>query len=587
MGNLTDFIVELKRRRVFRVVAYYAGFVFVIIQIMDGTFDLLGIPDWAGRLLITLLAIGFPIAMILSWVYDITDRGIVRTKGRAEGSTSASPLLVTLIIVSVITILATVSATRKWWSYGSLDSNTLSIAVLPFANWDGISDDDYFADGMTEELISRLTRIPNLHVIAHTSVMQYKGSTKRIRQIGEELGVGIILSGSVRRATGKVRITGQLIDARTERHLWTDSYDREVDEANIFYLQDEVARKIAGVLEGRLAMDNLYRQRSAPTTSMAAYDLYLRGKHHLAQRTPDAILMAIVELRAAIEADTNFVYAYAELANAYNLYPFYIIGSEPGALPGAAEAINHALRLDPESAEAYAALAAYEHFHLWNMERAEQAYLRVIALNPGYAPGRHWYGIFLADVRGDLHGSLAELSRARSLDPRSPIINTNLGDVLFEFGRYQAAEEQYWQVLEIDPNFSGALYGLGLVYMVQERFQEAEAVFIKIGSPDRGWAYAALGKRQQAEAFLDSLFAPEVRSRIDPVDFLGTYGALGMEDSVVSTLNAAIRQRSPYLLFWRRHLLRAGLDSTHAMYKKVQQKRSLTPSGLQANFGSR
>ncbi len=587
MGTFTDFIVELRRRRVFRVVAYYAGFVFVIIQIMDGTFELLGIPGWAGRLIITLLAIGFPIAMILAWVYDITDRGIVRTKGRTEAPTGARPLLVTLTIVSVIAVLATVSATRKWWSYGSLAPQTLSIAVLPFANWDGNSEDDYFADGMTEELISRLSRIPGLNVIARTSVMQYKGSTKRVRLIGEELGVSIILSGSVRRATGKVRITGQLIDARTERHLWTESYDREVDEANIFYLQDEVARKIADVLEGRLAMENLYPQRSAPTTSMAAYDLYLRGKHHLAQRTPDAILMAIVELRAAIEADTNFVNAYAELANAYNLYPFYIIGREPGVLPSAAEAINHALRLDPESAEAYAALAAYEHFHRWNMELAEQAYLQAIALNPGYVPARHWYGVFLADVHGDLDASLAELARARALDPYSPIINTNLGDVLFEFGRYQAAEEQYWHVLEIDPNFSGALYGLGLVYMVQGRFLEAEAVFIKIGSPDRGWAYAALGKRQQAEAFLDSLFVAEVRARVDPVDFLGTYGGLGMEDSVISTLNAAIRQRSPYLLFWRRHLLRAGLDSTHAMYRKVQRERSLKPPELQAQIGGR
>ena len=587
MGNLTNFIVELKRRRVFRVVAYYGGFVFVVIQIMDGTFELLGIPSWTGRLIITLLAIGFPIAMILAWVYDITDRGIVRTKGRAEGPTSATPLLVTLTIVSVIAVLATVSATRKWWSYDNLAAETLSLAVLPFANWDGSSDEDYFADGMTEELIARLSRIPGLNVIARTSIMQYKGSTKRAREIGKDLDVGIILTGSVRRATGKVRITGQLIDARTERHLWTESYDREVDESNIFYLQDEVARKIAEVLEGRLAMENLYPQRPAPTTSMAAYDLYLRGKHHLAQRNPDAILMAIVELRAAIEADTNFVNAYAELANAYNLYPFYLIGRKPDVLPNAAAAINQALSLDPESAEAYAALAAYEHFHRWNMDRAEQAYLRAIALNPGYVPARHWYGVFLADVHGDLNGSLDELARAQALDPYSPIINTNLGDVLFEFGHYQAAEEQYWKVLEIDPNFGGALYGLGVIYMVQGRYPEAEAVFIKIGSPDRGWAYAALGKQQQAQQFLDSLNTAEVRSRIDPVDFLATYSALGMEDSVVSTLNAAIRQRSPYFLFWRRQLLRAGLDSTHAMYRRVQQERSLTPTDLQAGIGTR
>ncbi|MCH7576033.1 MAG: tetratricopeptide repeat protein [Candidatus Marinimicrobia bacterium] len=556
--------------------AFYGGIMLVIVGIVPDTFALLNIPDWVARLVIVILLLGFPIAIGLTWVFDITEDGIVRTRSK-PGVTEVSLMLGRVALAAMLLITVAVSYTI--WDKRDVSGKGVSLAVMPFENWDMSGANDYFSDGITEEIIDRLAAFPDLKVIARTSVMQYKGTEKRAREIGKELGVSVILQGSVRRTENRVRITGQLIDVRTEGHLWVESYDREVDVANIFELQAEVARKIASSLRTHFRFEAGEPQFMIPTRSPAAYDLYLRAKHHIGMRTGAALRTAIVELMAAIEADSLFGDAYAELATVYNLIPYYLPGEFEEERLYTHAVIERALELNPASAGAYVALAVYDHFYQWDMDAAEAAYLKAIELDPQYAPARHWYALFLADVVGDLEASLSEFAEALDLDPKSPIIHTNLGDVYFEFGHYEEAEKQYWKSLDLDPDFGGALQGMGLIYMQREHFEQAKAVFANIGSADLGWAYAMLGEESKAEESLKSAQADVKNYFRDPVDLIATFSSLGMQDSVEAYIRDAIEQRSPYFVFWRRQLIRGGVDSSSPLYQDVQRARQLTVAG--------
>ena len=586
----------------FRVAAFYGGIAFVIVQIIDGTFEVMGVPPWVSRLLIVLLAAGFPLAMVLAWVFDITPQGIVRT-GKATsypatlGTSLQSqsrqlagvaiaggkPLTSNRALIVVAVLAVAFGLWSRWGGSGATAGQIRSIAVLPFESWGSGQEEDYFTEGITEEIITRLSRLPNLKVIARTSVMQYKGTNKRVRIIGEELGVGAVLEGSVRRSGGKVRITGQLIDTATEGHLWAESYDREVNVANIFELQDDVARAIAEALRPHLVEQIEIRLGQAATRNPQAYDLYLQARYYLGRRTETDILQAIETLKAAIATDPQFARAYAELANAYNLYPFYVSASTPGISQLGMEAIDQALRLDPNSAAATTALAGQLHFFSWRMEEAEAAYLKAITLDPGYVLARHWYAIFLASARADYEGSRAQFERALQIDPFSPIINTNLADMLFEAGRYEEAEAQYWHVLGIEPEFYPALYGLGITYMLLERYGDAEMIFDRIQTPDLAWAWVVLGKRPQAQRLLDSLATPsEGPASTPPLDLVAIYASLGMADSVGYIMATALREQHPGLLWWRRQLQRAGISPADSLYQ--QYRRRLAPGSLRPSL---
>ncbi|MEE9162748.1 MAG: hypothetical protein V3U35_07225, partial [Candidatus Neomarinimicrobiota bacterium] len=231
-SRLSILLAELKRRRVFRVAAVYGGVAFVVVQIVDGAFGYLNIPEWFGTAIIVLLLVGFPFAVGLAWVFDITPEGIVRTGGKEEAEakalTEAPHPVIGNKVLAAVAVLAIIIAV---WSLQREPADTLpdkSIAVLPFANLSDSKEDEYFSDGITEDIMAHLAKISDITVIGRTSVMQYKGTTERLRDIGAELGVATLLEGSVRRAGGKVRIVSQLIDARTEKHLWAETYDREV-----------------------------------------------------------------------------------------------------------------------------------------------------------------------------------------------------------------------------------------------------------------------------------------------------------------------------------------------------------------------
>lgn len=258
--RISGFVEELRRRRVFLVAAFYGGIAFVIVQIIDGTFEVMGIPAWVSRLMIIFLAIGFPVATGLAWIFDITPEGIVRTEGRSTGKPGTSNR--TLIAVTIIAI-----AFGIWGRWGGKPTTGLrykSIAVLLFDNLNNDPEQDFFSDGMTDRIIIQLHKFGDLKVIGRTSVMQYRGTTKRLNTIGKELGVQTLLEGSVQRAGDRITITAQLIDVRTEGHLWAETYDRHITD--IFDIQIEVALAIAQALKATLTPEietALARRRSA------------------------------------------------------------------------------------------------------------------------------------------------------------------------------------------------------------------------------------------------------------------------------------------------------------------------------------
>lgn len=344
-----------------------------------------------------------------------------------------------------------------------------SIAVLPFTNLSADPENEYFADGITEEILTALTKLGDLKVISRTSVMQYKATSKSVRRIGTELDVGAVLEGSVRRAGQRVRITAQLIETETDSHLWAENYDRDLDD--IFAIQTDVAERIAGALRVRLSPREKARIAERPTESMEAYQWYLKGRFFLAKRTERHLERSVEAFRKAVETDPSFALAWVGLADAYALVPLYSDTPIPGAVAEAQAAAQRALALDPGLGEAHAALGLVAD-QLWEWEEADREHRKGIDLNPGYATGHHWYGVSLI-YSGRLDEAIATLRRALELDPLSLPIHGGLLTAYVYARRYREAVEIGRKVIEMDPAYPSVRNNLAETYDLMGRFEEA------------------------------------------------------------------------------------------------------------------
>ena len=358
-----------------------------------------------------------------------------------------------------------------------------SVAVLPFTNMSPQADNEYFSDGVTEEILTLLTRIDGLKVISRTSVMQYKGTVKPIRQIGEELGVTTILEGSVRHAGSRVRITAQLIDAASDEHLWADRYDRDLED--IFEIQSDVAERIVEALRFRLTSRERFRLSERPTESVEAYKMYLKGRQFLSRRTTAAITKAIECFRDAVTTDSSFAQAWVGLADGLILLQVYADASVNAVIGEARSAAEKALALDSRLGEAHVSLGMIAQSD-WQWEEADGRFRRGIELSPGYATGYHWYGVFLMST-GRLEEAISTMERALELDPVSLPVQTGLGLAHVYAGRVDEAIEIYRKVLELDPGYAGAHVNIAQAYLSQGRFDDALASLETVSRlvPDR------------------------------------------------------------------------------------------------------
>lgn len=427
-------------------------------------------------------------------------------------------------------------------------ADTPSIAVLPFANLSADPENEYFSDGVTEEILTALTKLGDLKVISRTSVMQYKATTKSVRQIGSELEVGAVLEGSIRRAGNRVRITAQLIEARTDVHLWAENYDRDLDD--IFAIQADVAQQIVEALKVHLSPREKARIADRPTENVEAYQWFLKGRFFLARRTLDSIRQAIELFRKASEADPSFAQAWAGLADAFSLLPSYSAEPIPDASAEARAAAERALLLDPGLGEAHAALGMTAQ-NEWDWESADRELRRAIELTPGYAPGHHWYGLLLSYL-GRHSEAIDALRRALALDPLSLPIHNGLGTAFAHARRFDEAIEIFRKAVELDSTVVSHA-NLAETYDTMGRFPECLAEWEVVSSKEPDFIPPALasGLRSGFESsgppgYWEAWIATEEAARHGAFYVARACAQLGRIDEAFLWLDRLIDERSSW-----------------------------------------
>jgi TolB-like protein/Tfp pilus assembly protein PilF len=380
--------------------------------------------------------------------------------------------------------------------------DTHRVAVLPFANFSPDAKDEYFADGITEEIISTVSGISGLSVISRTSVMGYKGTTKKVKEIGRELDVGSVLEGSFRKAGNRIRITTQLIDVAGDRHLWAQNYDRELDD--VFAVQSDIARQVANALRIRILPRDQAHIEKTPTRNPEAHELYLKGRYDWNQRNKESLLKAIEEYQAAIKLDPDYALAYSGMADCYSVLGDHDYLPYAEAFSKSKEYALKAVERDDRSAEAHTSLATAIYHS--RESGAEAEFEKAIELNASYATAHHWYGILLL-YAGRREDALQEALTAQKLDPLSPQIATFLGIAYDALGRYDQAERQYFRALELQPDFLPAIANLISTYWHERKFADVERqaeVYLRISKDELlnkvGLAanYALAGKEMEA-----------------------------------------------------------------------------------------
>src|SRR6516162_7357262 len=431
-----------------------------------------------------------------------------------------------------------------------------SIAVLPFENLSHDPDNAYFAEGMQDEILARLSKIADLKVISRTSTQKYRSAPDNLREIAKQLGVANILEGSVQKAADQVRVNVQLINALNDAHLWGDIYDRKLTD--IFSVESDIAKTIADTLQAKLTGAEKQLITAQPTSDLTAYELYLKGRSVWGKRSGDNIPKAIAFYEQAIARDPNYALGYAGLAEAYAILPAYTTTAAQDAYPKAKAAAVKALQLDDKLAEAHTALAMILCVGDLDMADSMSEFQRAIALNPNYATAHHWYGNGPLLALGRFEEAIAEGKRAIELDPLSPIINADLGQNLYNARRYDEAIAQLRKTLEIDPTFYYAHYFLGMALQLKGDLPAAIAEYTQAKQlSDDLWVQvllaAAKAKSGDKDAAVRLLAGLEELSRHRYVrSYWRTllYLSLGNRDEAIRSLEQGIADHDGLNITW-------------------------------------
>jgi TolB-like protein/DNA-binding winged helix-turn-helix (wHTH) protein len=463
--------------------------------------------------------------------------------------------LVAVALLAVVTVAAT---SYFLWSRAKNQPAAAKsrpvLAVLPFENLTGDPGQEYFSDGLTEEMITRIGQFDPQHmgVIARTSVMHYKNSTDRLDKIASDLGADYILEGSVRRGSGRVRVTAELIQVSNQEHLWARDFTHQ--ESDILLLQDEITRDIADEIHQIMGL------RSATSThstqhpqNYEAYELYLKGRYSAAKRTPQGLHQAVEFFEQAIAKDPTDARTFSALADSYSLMSSYYQGSPNQYMPKAKAAALKAVELDDNLAEAHTSLALIAQNYDWDWKTAEQQYRRAIALDPNYATAHHWYAELLV-MRGRFNEAFPEIERARRLDPVSLIVAADYAVFLHYARQYDRAIQQFRTVLEMEPAFPRAQI-VTAAYCEKGMYKEAFAQLEQWRTLDgSGWRWATLtyvygrsGQMSAAQDALSHLERMNSETRLDPGPLMLAYVATGQREKALDQAERAYSEHSPVI----------------------------------------
>jgi TolB-like protein/Flp pilus assembly protein TadD len=442
-------------------------------------------------------------------------------------------------------------AAAVWTWYPAASERIMSLAVLPLANLSGDANQDYFADGMTEALITELGGIETLRVISRTSVMQYKGSRLPLPDIARQLNVDAVIEGGVLRAGDRIRITMKLIHAGSDRQLWTETYDRSISD--VLALQSEVAQAVRAAVGGKLTGEEQGRGPRRPVAAEAV-DAYLKGRYWASKRTADGIREGIGYHQQAIAADANYAFPYSGLADAYVLGITYNVLPPKEYFPKVRAAALRALELDDTLAEPHVLLAGMKANQDWDWPSAEKEYRRALTLQPGFAAAHQRYALNLMWV-GRFEDALAEIERAQELDPLSPVLDMNECEILYNARQFQRAIDHCCTAIKRNPEFYVTHQMLGQAYVATGRFPEAIAEFrtaLSLGGgvaveASLGHAYAVSGNRLGATEVLHRL---EQSGKTEQFfDLAVIYAGLGNKDRAIQWLERSYTERSRSLMF--------------------------------------
>jgi len=549
-----SFLEELKRRNVVKVGMLYVVASWLILQVADVLFEAMNLPSVWLRLVLAILILGFPLALIFSWVFEMTPEGIKRERDIDRSSSitqqtgrKVNTLIVVLLVLAIAAVVVdrlipeTAVTSDREAAVDKRDGvtpavesavpvetgpvgedasigNDKSVAVLPFANRSANEADVYFVDGIHDDILTQLARIGDLKVISRTSVEKFRNTSQSMGEIGDALGVKNILEGGVQRAGDRVRINVQLIDVETDKHLWADTYDRELTTENIFAIQSEISTAIAEALRATLSPEEKAQLATEQTQNLEAMEAYFLGRQAMARRTSSSLAEAEEHFKRAIELDPNYALVYVALADTYSLQATYSGKSAEGQARLGEPLILKALAINDRLGEAYISLAETVPF-VSPAESAEDLgtlYRKGIELAPGYATGHHWYGIWLVG-EGRFEEGVERLRQAVRLDPLAPVLRTSLGSVLESLGRFDEASMEYESSIRLDPGFANGHSRLGrMEWLVNGRVDNAlvhmhKAVELDPGNPgnvfDLVLMRTDIGEWDQTDQLLERVFA--------------------------------------------------------------------------------
>src|SRR6266699_2328654 len=555
-----NFLSELKRRNVYKVAVAYIIAGWAVSQGIAQVFPVFDVPNWVIRLIVLFIIIGLPIALVLAWMFELTPQGIMRTEAADAMPQAARPKkhvwIYVVVIGAAISIglffLGRYTAGNKTAAATPNELPAKSIAVLPFVDLSPAHDQEYFCDGISEEILDALAKVEGLRVVARTSSFSFKGKNADVGEIAQKLNVQNVLEGSLRREGNRVRITAQLVDAHNGFHVWSDTFERELQ--GVFAVQDEITRSIVDALKIKLAVASPAR---APQNT-AAYDLYLQGLYLSNKSDEEQLRKALALFQHALDKDPTLSRAWTGIAKAwYWLADAYLKPLD--AYPAVESAATKALELNERDAEAHCYLSEAKRVLHWDLNGAERELKRALEIDAN-SSSAHLFSAYVHSCSGDLDEVPREMHEAERLDPLSAIVSDSQADLYFNLYRLDDALSAAKRTLTIDTNYIYLEPTLARVYREQGKLDDALAVYLKAREvthgPTAGLAitYARLGRVSEAWRVLQQLIDKANSSYVAGEQIATVFVALDDHDEAFRWLNRAVDEHSANIISTRREL---------------------------------
>ncbi len=550
------FFEELKRRNVPKSALAYLVVAWVLIQVFATLLPIVDAPEWVLKTLTSLLAVGFPIWIVVSWIYNLSPEGITKTTRDPDDELvrNITNRRLNAFLIAGLSLAVIVMGLKLTNVLDFSSKDRLAIAVMPFVNLSGDSEQEYFSDGLSEELINKLALTPQLKVIGRTSSFSFKGKNVDLRQIGEMLGAAYLLEGSVRRAGNKLRITAQLINAEDGFQLFSNTFDRELKD--IFAIQDEIAMAILDAIKIKLLKSEEEVLFKKYTENSEAYQLYLKGRYFKNRFTPDALLKAIEYYDAAIALEPSYAIAFAEKAFCYtSLRDFKWLPSDQ-TLPQGLEASERAIALDDNLAESQLAVGRILLHYRWNVRDALAAFRKAVAINPNSAEAHVQIG-FCLSLMGRHEEAMSYARIAENLDPLS-LMNMFFTTLIYGQARdFDAVMENGQKLIDLEPNFFGGHMWAGLGYFTLGRNEDAISELelaskLNPGSFTQGYlasVHALAGDRERALELTSALESTDLNKYGGATELMYCKAALNDLDAAFHYYDMAIENRENHILW--------------------------------------